>query len=78
MQKTVEQLHNDLKSGSITVKALVNSYLEVIEQKDKEIHALLGLYNKEFIDEQIQKLFTENVIKLMSMVAEYPVFIFWR
>ncbi len=53
--KTVKQLHEELKAGSITVESLVESSLKNIEAKDKEIHAVLGLYSNTFISDQIVK-----------------------
>lgn len=53
--KTLTELHEDLKSGALTVEALVSSCKEMIKQKDGEIHALLGLYSDKLIDEQIAK-----------------------
>ena len=53
MQKTVQQLHEELKSGALTVESLVESCQSVIEKKDKEIHALLGMYSDTFVASQI-------------------------
>ena len=55
MQKTVQQLHDELKNGTLTVEALVESCKATIEQKEKDIHALLGMYSDTFVDSQIAK-----------------------
>lgn len=55
MQKTLQQLHNELKSGTLTVEALVESCKATIEQKEKDVHALLGMYSNTFVDSQIAK-----------------------
>lgn len=55
MQKTLKQIHKELKDGVITIEALVDSYKKVILEKDKEIHAILGMYSDSFIDSQIKK-----------------------
>jgi aspartyl-tRNA(Asn)/glutamyl-tRNA(Gln) amidotransferase subunit A len=54
MQKSVKQLHEELRSGALTVEALVAQAKQVVTEKDKEIHALLGLYSDHFIAEQIK------------------------
>ncbi len=53
MNKTLKQLHEELKSGNLTVEALVESCRKTINEKDGEIHALLGLYSDELINEEI-------------------------
>jgi aspartyl-tRNA(Asn)/glutamyl-tRNA(Gln) amidotransferase subunit A len=53
--KTLKQIHEDLKSGAVTVRALVESYTQVITEKDPEIHALLGMYSDALIYSQITK-----------------------
>ncbi len=55
MAKTLKQLNEDLKRGAITVEALVDSYKKTISEKDKEIHALLGMYSDGFVLSQIIK-----------------------
>lgn len=53
MQKTLIQLHEELLSGAITVEALVAESKKTIEEKDKEVCALLGNYSDSLIDSQI-------------------------
>jgi aspartyl-tRNA(Asn)/glutamyl-tRNA(Gln) amidotransferase subunit A len=63
MPQTVAQLHESLKQGKITVRALVDLHLQIIKEKDPSIHALLGLYSTTYIDNQItkaQKMFTDG------------------
>ncbi len=55
MQKTLKQLHEELKSGTLTVDDLVSSYKKVINEKDGEIHALLGMYSDSLVASQITK-----------------------
>ncbi len=55
MNKTLKQLHEELKSGAILVEDLVSSYIKVIDEKDKEVHALLGMYSDGLISSQINK-----------------------
>lgn len=53
MNKTLKQLHEELKSGAMSVEDLVSSYKKVIDEKDKEVHALLGMYSDSLISSQI-------------------------
>jgi aspartyl-tRNA(Asn)/glutamyl-tRNA(Gln) amidotransferase subunit A len=53
MQKTLRQLHEELKSGSLTINALVESCKKTINDKDSEVHALLGMYSDVLVDSQI-------------------------
>ncbi len=55
MSKTLKQLHDDLKSGAITVEALVESSKKIISEKDGDIHALLGMYSDTLVSNQITK-----------------------
>lgn len=42
---TIEKAHESFKSGEFTVTQLVNAYLEVIKEKNKEINAYLEVYS---------------------------------
>jgi aspartyl-tRNA(Asn)/glutamyl-tRNA(Gln) amidotransferase subunit A len=53
--KTLKEIHEDLKSGAITIEALVEECKKIILQKDGDIHALLGLYSDELVNSQIDK-----------------------
>ncbi len=55
MQKTLQQLHEELKSGTLTVEALVESCKKKIEEKEKDVHALLGMYSDALVASQITK-----------------------
>lgn len=55
MQKTLKQLHEELKSGVLTVDALVLECKKNIEEKENDVHALLGMYRDELISSQIIK-----------------------
>ena len=55
MQKTVIQLHEELKNGATTVEALVSESKKIIEEKETSVHALLGMYSDELISSQIIK-----------------------
>ena len=55
MNKTLKQLHEELKSGSLTIEALVESCRKTISEKDGDIHALLGIYSEELINSQISR-----------------------
>ncbi|MBP6948802.1 MAG: Asp-tRNA(Asn)/Glu-tRNA(Gln) amidotransferase subunit GatA [Candidatus Pacebacteria bacterium] len=62
--KTLTQLHEELKNGTMTVEALVNDCKKTIAEKDGEIHALLGLYSESLVEEQIiqaKKMFKDGV-----------------
>lgn len=55
MQKTLKQIHEELKSGSTTVESLVDASKKVIGEKDQDVHALLGMYSDSLITSQIEK-----------------------
>ncbi len=55
MQKTLRQLHDEIKSGAITVEALVEASKKTISEKDKDVHALLGMYSETLVSSQIAK-----------------------
>ncbi|MCF7843591.1 Asp-tRNA(Asn)/Glu-tRNA(Gln) amidotransferase subunit GatA [Candidatus Gracilibacteria bacterium] len=63
MQKTLKQLHEELKNGTITVESLVIECKKTIAEKDGDIHALLGLYSDSLISSQIvvaEKMFKDG------------------
>lgn len=55
MQKTLKQLHEEIKNGTITIEALVDASKKTISEKDGDlpaqagIHALLGMYSDDLI-----------------------------
>ena len=53
MKKTLKEIQEDLKNGSITVEALVQEAKKIISEKDGEVHALLGLYSDGVVASQI-------------------------
>ncbi len=53
MHKTLRQIQEELKDGVITIEALVENARKTIEEKDGEIHALLGMYSDNFVSSQI-------------------------
>jgi aspartyl-tRNA(Asn)/glutamyl-tRNA(Gln) amidotransferase subunit A len=55
MKKTLKEIHADLKSGFITVEALVEEAKTIIRNKDGDIHALLGSYSDALISGQISR-----------------------
>ena len=69
MQKSLQQLHEDLQSGALTVDALVSACKKTIAEKDKDVHALLGLYSDACIDAQVQKakkMFSSGTATVMT------------
>jgi aspartyl-tRNA(Asn)/glutamyl-tRNA(Gln) amidotransferase subunit A len=69
MKKTLQELHDELKSGTRTVRSLVEEHLSVIHEKDKDIHAVLGMYSSSSVESQIQKaeqLFKEGKATLLT------------
>ncbi len=69
MQKTLQQLHEELKSGTLTVDALVAQSKKTIAEKDGEIHALLGLYSDACVNAQIvkaKKMFADGTATMLT------------
>ena len=73
MQKTLKQLHDELKSGTTTVTTLVSEAKNKIKERDGEVHALLGFFSDELITSQIKK--AEAMIKdgLATLLTGIPV-----
>lgn len=55
MQKTLQQLHNELKTGVLTIEGLVDACKKTIHDKEKDVHALLGMYSDALVTLQIVK-----------------------
>lgn len=55
MKKTLKEIQEDLKNGSLTVEALVEEAHTTISEKDEEIHAILGMYSDDLIESQIAR-----------------------
>lgn len=67
--KTITELHEALTSGKLTVSELVSSCKKTINEKDPEIHALLGFYSEVSILEQIkyaEEMFKNGKATLMT------------
>jgi len=64
---SIEKAHESFKNGEYTVTDLVNTYLGVIKEKNKEINAYLEIYKD--IDEQVKKaeeMFKNGTATLMT------------
>lgn len=71
MQKTLQQTHEELKNGTLTIEALVESSKKTIAEKDTDVHALLGMYSEGLIASQIEKakkMFVEGTATVMTGV----------
>lgn len=69
MNKNLKQLHEDLKSGILSVEDIVNSCKKIISEKDGEIHALLGMYSDSTVNAQIEKakeMFANNTATILT------------
>lgn len=69
MQKTLKQLHEELKNGTTTVRDLVAQSQNTIKEKNGEIHALLGMYSDALVESQIKKaesMFREGSAVLLT------------
>lgn len=55
MQKTLIQLHEELKTGVTTVEELVALCKKIIAEKEPDVHALLGMYSNTLVNAQIKK-----------------------
>jgi aspartyl-tRNA(Asn)/glutamyl-tRNA(Gln) amidotransferase subunit A len=73
MHKTLKQLHEELKSGALTVEVLVESCKKIIIEKDPEVHALLGMYSDTLIDSQIIKAKEMFLNGTATMLTGIPV-----
>jgi aspartyl-tRNA(Asn)/glutamyl-tRNA(Gln) amidotransferase subunit A len=75
MQKTVQQLHDELKSGALTVETLVASCKKTIEEKDRDFHAILGMYSEELIASQVKKAEAMFANNRATMLTGIPIVI---
>ncbi len=69
MQKTLRQLHEELKSGTLTIEALVENSKKVIGEKEMDVHALLGMYSDALVASQIaqaKKMFAEGAATVLT------------
>jgi aspartyl-tRNA(Asn)/glutamyl-tRNA(Gln) amidotransferase subunit A len=69
MGKSLKQLHEELKTGKLSVENLVDECKNKIQEKDGEIHALLGMYSEALISSQIQKakeMFTNGTAGILT------------
>lgn len=55
MRKTLKELGENLRSGTVTIEALVEEAKKIIAEKDGEVHALLGMYSDGLIATQIAR-----------------------
>ncbi len=64
---TIEKAHESLKEGVYTVTDLVNEYLKVIGEKNKEINAYLEIYD-DVLDQaqRAEKMFRNGMATLMT------------
>lgn len=64
----IEKIHKHLKDGDFTVRELIDSYLEVIKEKNTELNAYLEIFDKD-IDSQIkiaEEMFKDGIDTLMT------------
>ncbi len=69
MQKSLTQIHEELKNGMLAIEALVDECKSTITEKEKDVHALLGLYSDALIATQIAKakeLFAKGEASLLT------------
>lgn len=67
--KTLQQLHEELATGTLTIESLVASSKATIAEKDGEVHALLGLYSESLIQSQIAQakaMFAEGTATMLT------------
>ncbi len=69
MQKTLKQLHEELKNGTLTIEAVVDECKKTITKKDADIHALLGMYSDALVTSQIaraKEMFIQGTATLLT------------
>ncbi len=69
--RTIEETHNALKNGTLTVRALVDEYLAVITEKNPDINAYLEVFTD--IDEQVSRAQTMFDNGTATMLTGIPV-----
>lgn len=64
---TIEKAHEDLKKGVFTCRELLEEYLKVIKEKNKELNAYLEVFEDAISQAEIaQKKFTDGTAELMT------------
>lgn len=64
---TIEKAHESFKNGEYTVTDLVNAYLEVIKEKNKEINAYLEVYDDVLDQAKVaEEMFKNGTAVLMT------------
>ena len=64
---TIKDVHNSLKKGEFSVTDLVNAYLKVIKQKNKELNAFLEIYDDILSQTKIaEEMFKNGTASLMT------------
>ncbi|MFA5773746.1 MAG: Asp-tRNA(Asn)/Glu-tRNA(Gln) amidotransferase subunit GatA [Candidatus Paceibacterota bacterium] len=64
---TIEKAHESFKNGEYTVTDLVNEYLKVIKEKNKEINAYLEVYDDVLIQaKKAEEMFKNGTATLMT------------
>ena len=64
---TIEKAHESLEKGEYTVTDLVNEYLKVIKEKNKDINAFLEVYDDVFLQAKVaEEMFKNGTATLMT------------
>jgi aspartyl-tRNA(Asn)/glutamyl-tRNA(Gln) amidotransferase subunit A len=64
---TIEKAHASLKKGEYTCRELLEAYLKVIEQKNKELNVFLEVYNDVHAQADVaQKKFSDGTATIMT------------
>ncbi|MFA6608422.1 MAG: Asp-tRNA(Asn)/Glu-tRNA(Gln) amidotransferase subunit GatA [Candidatus Paceibacterota bacterium] len=73
MNKTLKQLHEELKNGTTTVESLVEASKKKINEKDGDIHAILGMYSGSFVLSQISRAKEMFANKTATVLTGIPI-----
>lgn len=63
---TIEKAHNHFKNGDFTVTDLVNEYLKVIDEKNKDINAYVEVFDVKDQVSKAEEMFREGNATLMT------------
>lgn len=55
MKSLIKQINSDIVSGVRSIEDIVNSSLDKMKVRDESVHAMIEIYDKEYVEEEIKR-----------------------